>query len=341
MIKVSVVGATGYTGIELIKILRCHPRVELACLTTRQAKPIPVRQLAPELPPGFDAVIRKSGLGEVARKSDVVFLCLPHMEAAAAGRTFFRAGKIVIDLSADFRLKRAADYVRWYGGRPGAPELLAKAVYGLPEIYREKIESADLIANPGCYPTAALLALYPLVKSRLVDPADVIIDAKSGVSGAGKKLTASAQFCEVDENFFAYKVGKHQHTPEIDQVLSDVNGKRMNVCLTTHLLPVNRGILATVYAKRKKNISAEKVYRAFERQYAPEPFVRLLPPGEYPSLKAVQNTNYCDLGIWSDPESQRVTVISAIDNLVKGASGQAVQNMNIRCGFREEEGVEA
>ncbi len=339
MLNTAVVGATGYTGIELIKILLRHPHVRIAGLTTRQKESIPVRTLIPSLPPDIDLEIETYSFPEIKKKADVVFLCLPHTEAMETAEKFRKAKKIVVDLSADFRLRNFAEYEKWYAKKHTNRELLKEAVYGLPEWFREEIAKADLIANPGCYPTGATLAAAPLLHEKLVDADSIVIDSKSGVSGAGKKLTPATQFAELDENFYAYKVGRHQHTPEINQALSDVSGRKVSITFVPHLLPLDRGILSTVYLKRKKGVTAEKVAAAFKKWYGNEPFVRFKGEGNFPALKDVQHTNYCDIGFFADSGSDRLIVISAIDNLLKGASGQAVQNMNIRAGFAEDEGL--
>ena len=338
MIQCAVLGATGYTGRELVRILLRHPRVKITALTTSQNEKIPLARILPTLSPALSLDIVPFSFQEVKSRSDIVFLCLPHTEAMQTGKRFFDAGKIVIDLSADFRLKDAKAYPVWYEVKHKAPALLGKAVYGLPEIYREEIQKAQLIANPGCYPTAAILGAAPLLKEGLVHPDPVVIDAKSGVSGAGKKLNAATQFCEVDENFYAYKIGRHQHTPEIDQVLTEAANTPVKVTFVPHLLPLDRGILSTIYLRRRKAVKASELRGAFEKFYEGAAFVRLKEEGRFPSLHEVQRTNYCDIGLWADPKSDRVIVVTAIDNLIKGASGQAVQNMNVRCGFPEEEG---
>ncbi len=339
MLNCAIVGATGYTGIELIKILARHPHARLTVLTTRQKEAFAARALVPSLPKNLDFKIRPYAFQEVKSKADCIFLCLPHTEAMATASQFHRAGKVVIDLSADFRLKQVKDYPRWYGMRHRNPALLKEAVYGLSEIYRAQIRKANLIANPGCYPTGVILGLWPLLKNRLVEPRAIVIDAKSGVSGAGKKLNAATQFCEVDENFYAYKVNRHQHTPEILQALGHANGSEVDLTFVPHLLPLQRGILATMYLARKKKVTGEAIQKAFAAAYDKEPFVRIKPQGVFPALKDVQRTNFCDIGFGLCEETDRLVVISAIDNLVKGASGQAVQNMNIRFGFQEEEGL--
>lgn len=339
MLNCAVVGATGYTGIELIKILLRHPQVNIAGLTTRQKEPVPVCELVPSLPADIDLEVKEYSFEEIKRASDVVFLCLPHTEAMETADRFRKAKKIVIDLSADFRLKDFKSYEKWYDKKHTNRSLLKEAVYGLPEWYAEKIAKADLIANPGCYPTSINLALMPLLKEKLIELDSICIDSKSGVSGAGKKLSSATQFCEANENFYAYKVGRHQHTPEIEQALSDAAGKKVAVTFVPHLLPVERGILSTIYARVKGKAAARKIAAAYSKYYEGAPFVRVKAEGKFPSLKDVQRTNYCDIGFCLDEENERLIVISAIDNLIKGASGQAVQNMNIRAGFAEDEGL--
>ena len=338
MLSCAVVGATGYTGSELVKILLRHPRVQLSALTTRQESAIPVRNLVPGVSKGEGLEVRKFSFPEIKRKADVVFLALPHTEAMETAARFFRADKIVIDLSADFRIHNASLYEKWYGVKHKARKLLGEAVYGLPELFREAIRKANLIANPGCYPTGACLGVAPLLRDKLVE-SDFVVDAKSGVSGAGKKLNPATQFCEVNENFYAYKVNRHQHMPEIQEVLSQVAGESVHFTFVPHLLPLNRGILSTIYLKKRPGVRVADLRKSFERSYAKEPFVRLRKEGEFPALRDVQGTNFCDIGFVSPADEDEVIVITAIDNLVKGASGQAVQNLNIRAGFPEEEGL--
>ena len=337
--QVSIVGATGYTGVELVKILARHPYVRVSSLTTRSEEPVSLAKLIPSLPKNSNLKLETFNLKQVVSKSDVVFLALPHTQAMDLAYDFYKAGKIVIDLSADFRIKDEKLYEVWYGHKHTKKELLGDAVYGLPEAFRSEIRKAKLIANPGCYATSILLALKPLVEDALVELDSVIIDAKSGVSGAGRKLSESTHFCTVDENFSAYKVNQHQHVPEVEAALRRFAGKSVPITFVPHLLPIERGILSTVYLTKKKGISAKRVREAFEQAYAQEPFVRVRPAGEFPSVKDVAFTNFCDLGIWASDRSDRIIVVSAIDNLLKGASGQAVQNMNIRMGFEETAGL--
>ncbi len=339
MVRVSIVGATGYTGVELIRWLMRHPRVKLACLTTRRENPPPLDDLLPTLPKGHGLALTRFEYKTVRAASDLVFLALPHTEGGRLAERFLRDGVLVIDLSADFRLKDARLYKTWYGVPHPSPKLLARAVYGLPELYRSEIRSANLIANPGCYATSVILALKPLLERGLIEREFVVADCKSGASGAGRTLREATHFCRLDENVEPYKVNQHQHMPEIDQALQDVAGARFAITFVPHLLPVDRGLLATVYARRKRGAKRQDVEVAFREAYEGEPFVRLRPPGRVPSLKDVQNTNYCDLAVAQREGRDDVVIMTAIDNLVKGASGQAIQNMNIRCGFPEEEGL--
>ena len=276
MLTCSVVGATSFTGNELIRILTHHPHVKIGSLTTRSEDKIYARDLIPTLGKSNDLVIERFNFHKVVSNSDVVFITLPHTLAMKVAGDFYDKGKVVIDLSADFRLRRADVYERWYQERHSRKDLLKHAVYGLPEVYREEIKNSNLIANPGCYPTGALLGLYPLFKNDLIKRDSIVIDAKSGVSGAGKKLSQSTQFCEVDENFGAYKVNRHQHTPEMEQTLSEIALEKIEITFVPHLLPVNRGILSTIYVRRKPGIKKGKITKAFETFTEAEPFVRFM-----------------------------------------------------------------
>jgi N-acetyl-gamma-glutamyl-phosphate reductase len=308
-------------------------------LTTRQEQPNALREVLPSVSKVVTLQITPYSFDQVNKKADVVFLCLPHTEAMTAAEQLLGAGKVVIDLSADFRLKDKKIYEKWYGVNHVAPQYLSKAVYGLCEVNREKIKRADLIANPGCYPTGPSLALIPLLKKKLIDLKSIIINAASGVSGAGKKLATTTHFCEASENYSAYKVNRHQHTPEIEQTLSAAAGKPVKITFVPHLLPLNRGILATIYAQTTARATESRIREALESAYKRAPFVRIKPAGQFPSLKDVQYTNFCDVGVSVQEETGRVVIITAIDNLIKGAAGQAVQNMNLRFGFPEEAGL--
>lgn len=338
-IRCSVIGATGYTGAELIGILARHPQVEIAHLTTRSDESIQARTLVPSLDKRQDFVIQKRNNKEVSRDSDVIFLALPHTMAMETAAEFFKEDKIVIDLSADFRLKNSRVFEDWYKADHTQRKLLSKAVYGLPEINRSKIRKANLIANPGCYPTGSILGLLPLLKEKLIDLNSIIIDAKSGVSGAGKKLALTTHFVEVNENFNAYKVNHHQHMPEIEQELSEAASHDVKITFVPHLLPISRGIFSTIYLQKLPNVKSARIVEAFESYYKIEPFVRFLGEGISPAIRSVAHTNFCDIGIQLSAKSNQVIVMTTIDNLVKGASGQAVQNMNIRMGFSEEAGL--
>jgi len=340
VLQCSVVGATGYTGAELIRLLAFHPQVKIAHLTTRSEEKIKASTLVPGLPKGTDYVIQKTSLKKIGEDSQVIFLALPHTTAMDAVAALRKYDRIIIDLSADFRLTNVRDFKTWYGVSHQHKALLKHAVYGLPEFYRHKIRQAQLIANPGCYPTSVILGLLPLVRERLIEFDAIIADCKSGTSGAGKKLSMKSHFSEVNENFNAYKVNQHQHTPEMNQVLSDAAVReKVSVTFVPHLLPVTRGILSTLYAKLRQGVKAAHVLKAYEKHYHSEPFVRFYGEGSFPSLREVQYTNFCDIGVQVNESNGQVIVISAIDNLLKGASGQAVQNMNIRSGFAEDLGL--
>lgn len=333
MRRVGVVGFRGYSGAELVKILSRHRAVEPWLLEHRSDtadRPLPRRHPAlPRRPAGADAVNK----AELA----VVFLATPAEVSMDLAPAMLAAGAKVVDLSGAFRLREAEIYRRWYGEEHSHAELLAEAIYGLPEFYREQIRTARLVANPGCYPTAANLAVRPLIESGIADrAAGIICDAKSGVSGAGRKPSLKTSFCEVTENFSAYSVLEHRHVPE---VLQNSGLEESEFTFTAHLLPLERGILETIYLRTADGCSPERILAAYEDCYGNEPFVRLYEPGTLPDLRCVQYTNFCDIGFRYDPKTRRAVVVSVIDNLVKGAAGQAVQNMNLLLGFEETEGL--
>jgi N-acetyl-gamma-glutamyl-phosphate reductase len=337
-INVSIVGATGYTGQELIEVLLRHPDVRLTGLYSTTDKPQKIWDLIPSLKNKTDLICKKLDKKDiVSGKSDVVFLALPHTFAMDIVADLLKAGKYVIDLSADYRIKNTKVYEQAYNIKHKDKGNLLKAVYGLPELYRSKIKGAKLVANPGCYPTAAILALAPLVALGLIDPDSIIIDAKSGTTGAGKKAEKELLFSEIDENFCAYKVNSHQHMPEIDQELAKLAGKNLKVVFVPHLLPLKRGILETVYAKVKGSKQKFDFVSLCGKFYKKEPFVRIRQEGDWPCLKDVTGTNFCDISMKAFGEN--IIIVSAIDNLLKGASGQAVQNMNIMFGFPETTGL--
>ncbi len=339
MIKVAVVGASGYTGVELLRLLHGHPEVIVTCVTSEQSAGKKISEVFPSLRGCCDLVLESVEPTAVAAKADLIFTALPHQAAMKVVPTFLALGKKVIDLSADYRLQDADEYARWYEPHL-SPELLAEAVYGLPEIRRAAIVGARLVANPGCYPTSVILGLAPLLKNGLIDPTTIISDSKSGVSGAGRAAKVDNLYCEVNDVFKAYGVGGvHRHIPEIEQELALLAGGKLTISFTPHLVPMDRGILSTIYATLRGAPSAAELHALYLQQYADEPFVRVLPLGQFPSTAHVKGSNFCDIGLTVDQRTGRVIVVSAIDNLVKGASGQAIQNMNIICGFPETLGL--
>ena len=336
--KVGIVGASGYTGQELLRILIRHPNVEVTCATSERFAGSAIGEIFPSFRGVSDLSFRKLSVEEIAREAEFIFTALPHGTAMAVVAQCIKKGKRVVDLSADFRLKDAALYERWYG-KHSCPELLLEAVYGLTELYREKIKKAQLVANPGCYPTSSVLALAPLLEAGVIAPSGIVIDAKSGVSGAGRTPAFTNLFCEAAEGSQAYKVAQHRHAPEMVQELSARAGSPVTALFVPHLIPINRGILSTIYARPVQTISTVEAAAVYQHRYGAEPFIRLCRPGTFPSTREVRGSNYCDLGIMVDDTSGQLIAISAIDNLVKGAAGQAVQNMNIMSGFSETKGL--
>jgi len=340
MLKVAVIGASGYTGIELIRILHNHPEVAVTSVTSEQSSGKKLSAVFPSLRNRYDLTLEALDAERIAAKADIIFTALPHTEAMKVVPVFMQAGRKVIDLSADYRLHDPAEYQAWYEPHLN-PELLPQAVYGLPELRREEIAAAKLVANPGCYPTSVILALMPLLKEGLIDISTIIADSKSGVSGAGRGAKVDSLYCEVNEGFRAYGVGGlHRHIPEIEQELSLLAGRKTIISFTPHLVPMDRGILSTVYSLPHTALSLEKIHALYEEHYDGEAFVRVLRQGDFPSTAFVRGSNFCDIGIAVDNRTGRIIVISAIDNLVKGASGQAVQNMNIMLDFPEIMGLE-
>jgi N-acetyl-gamma-glutamyl-phosphate reductase len=338
MYKVAVVGASGYTGAELLRLLAGHDGVDISGVTSRQYAGQPVSGQFPSLRGCVEMDFELLNLSEVAQRSDIVFTAVPHQTAMEMVPELLDGGARVVDLSADFRLADKATYAVWYQEHT-APHLLAEAVYGLPELNREKIGAARLIANPGCYPTSAALALAPLLEDGRIDPATVIIDSKSGTSGAGRGAKVASLFCEVNEGFKAYGLPKHRHTPEIEQTLSTLAGQEVIINFTPHLVPANRGILSTCYSSLAGNAGSAELHGLFCKYYEGEPFIRVLPEGQLPNISQVRGSNFCDIGLVVDNRTNRVIVVSAIDNLVKGAAGQAIQNMNLMLGLPETQGL--
>ena len=336
-LRVGIVGVSGYTGKEVLAILLKHPLVRVTYVAANNTQG-PIAEIYPEFLNCTTLVCRKFSINDAVKNCDVVFLALPHTESMHVAGKLLKAGLKVVDLSADYRLKNPKVYEQWYGHKHVDAKNIAKAVYGLPELYRQKIKKASFVANPGCYPTAAILGLAPLVATRK-DIGQVIVDAKSGVSGAGRKAVVGLLQAETAENFKAYKVLSHQHTPEINQCLSQLAGKNLGVHFVAHLLPIVRGILDTIYVPLKDGITLNQLHTLYKKFYKIEPFVRLHPLGSQPEIKNVAHTNFCDLGLALSADKKTVVITSVIDNLVKGAAGQAVQNMNIMCGFHETEGL--
>lgn len=336
MLRVGVVGATGYAGEEVIKILVNHKLVKITELSAVIDKEEPISSIFPVFKGKLDLVCKKPNPEAMARGVDLVFLGLPHKVSMELVPVFMKAGTTVIDFSADYRL--APDvYKVWYGIDHKDKENLPKAIYGLPELYRDAIKKAKLIANPGCYPTSVILGIAPILKERAINTDYLIADSKSGASGAGRKPDLALSFCEVNENLRAYKANEHQHKPEIGKILSEVAGKEIDVIFTPHLVPMNRGILSTIYLKLNKKMDTKAVLDIYKNFYKGKPFVRISDEGKLPQIRDIVGTNYCDIGL--KVTGNTLIVVSCIDNLKKGAAGQAVQNMNIIAGFEETEGL--
>lgn len=336
--NVAIVGASGYSGEELVRLLIRHPGVELVCLTSRQHVGVTLETVYPRFQAQKYADLKfiNSDVKEIiASKAKTAFLALPHGLAAEFAKPLLDAGIRVIDLSADFRIKDLDVYAEYYGEKHPAPELCAQSVYGLPEIYREQIRHAKLVACPGCYPTSILIPLYPLLKQRLIDPESIVVSSLSGVSGAGRKAEVQFLFAECNESVRAYGVPKHRHLAEIEQELSEAAGDKVVINFTPHLIPVNRGIHTTIYAKPARGISTKEISDALVAQYKDEAFVRLQGETLYADTKNVTGTNFIDVAWRHDPRSGRLVMMSAEDNLLKGASGQAVQCFNLMCGWPE------
>ena len=337
MYKVGIIG-DGYTAADLLRLLALHSMCKPLYIFSTENIGRRIDQVYPHLMGFSDLVCEKTDL-EKLKEVDVVFLALPHGISVPIVKELINAGIKCIDLGADFRFKDAKTYSRYYEKEHDAVELLPNAVYGLSELYREKIKSADLVANPGCFPTGAITMLAPLLEAGLINKDNIIIDSKTGVSGAGRTPSANNNFCEVNEGIKAYGVGTHRHAPEIEQELSFASDSKVSITFTPHLLPINRGILTTAYASLAKQASAAKIRETLEEKFRSDYFIRILPEGIYPHSKWVYGSNFLDIGIFVNEENGRVILISALDNLCKGASGQAIQNMNIMLGIDECEGL--
>ncbi len=341
MLRVAICGGSGYAGAELLRILAAHPHVKVTVVTSEKSAGKRVADLFPHLQRYENLVYEPLDREKIISKAELFFMALPHAASQVAVDFFVSHGKKVIDLSADYRLRDARTYEEWYKVPHMFPGTLKKAVYGLPELHRKKIAKASLVANPGCYPTGAIIALAPAVRNGLVKLSSIVIDSKSGTSGAGRQSEVSFSYCEVNEGFKAYSVASHRHTPEIEQELSAVAGKGIKVNFTPHLLPVDRGILTTVYASLAKGLEGKHIHDIYRAAYGKEPFTRVLEMGKFPNVKNVRGTNLCELGVTVNERTGTLIAVAAIDNLVKGASGQAVHNMNIMMGFDETEALNA
>jgi len=331
VIKIGIVGGTGYTGIELLRLLAMHPQAELQVITSRADAGTPVNQMFPSLRGHLDLSFTHPDAAQL-KQCDLIFFATPNGIAMQQARALLESGVKVIDLSADFRLQDIATWEKWYGMTHACPDLVEQAVYGLPEINRAQIKTARLVANPGCYPTAVQLGLIPLLEARVVEPGHLIADAKSGVSGAGRKAEIPTLFSEASDNFKAYGVAGHRHLPEIKQGLARATDMNIGLTFVPHLTPMIRGIHATLYARLTGEADLQHL---FEQRYAAEPFVDIMPPGSHPETRSVRGANCCRIAVHQPQGGDTVVVLSVIDNLVKGAAGQAVQNMNIMFGLPE------
>ncbi|MEG2039311.1 MAG: N-acetyl-gamma-glutamyl-phosphate reductase [Oscillospiraceae bacterium] len=337
MIKVGIIGATGYAGAELVRILLAHPMVKLTKLSSVSFEGKAMSEVYPSLKSLCDDVLVNQD--DVIEACDVIFAALPHGLSEPTAKACFEAGKLFIDIGADFRLNDEATYQKWYDLPFKYPELHKNAVYALPELFRKDITKDKIIANPGCYPTSAALALAPALCNKFIDPTTIIIDSKSGATGAGRGLTLTSHYPECNEAFSPYKVASHRHTPEIEQTLSILAGEDVKITFVPHLLPLNRGIISTVYATLTQKLSVEQVITAYTEFYKDEIFVRVLENGKTANLKTIKCSNFCDISLHLDEHTNRLIIVSTLDNMVKGAAGQAIQNMNIALGLEETTGL--
>lgn len=350
-VRIGVVGASGYTGGELLRLLLGHPRVEIAVVTSEKSAGAPVASVFPQLGSLLSLSFEAVSLDAITKRVDAVFLALPHTKSFEPVATLLAAGKKIVDLSADYRLKDPSAYETWYQTSHPHPKLLQEAVYGLPELHRTQLHAARLVASPGCYPTAAILQLAPLVAQNLIVEDCIAIDAKSGISGAGRNPALPYHFPEANEGMEAYNIGRHRHTPEIEQELSGLLGRgsarppggrsgvALKVAFTPHLVPLNRGILSTAYCRLREPLETEQLRALYRDFYKGERFVRLLENSAMPNPRHVRGSNFCDLSVVGDSRAGWVVAVAALDNLVKGAAGQAIQAMNLTLGFPEESGL--
>lgn len=334
-IRTGLVGVTGYAGMEMVRLLAQHPVFQLTCAASRKESGRRLDEIFPHLT-GIDCgstAICEPDVTTMAGECELVFLAVPHGTAMEMAAGFLKKGVRVVDLSADFRLREVSTYESWYGLTHKYPELIDSAVYGIPELYGAQVAGADLVANPGCYPTSVLLGLYPALRNGFVETEGIVVDSKSGTSGAGRKAVEATLFCEVHDTFRAYGLGVHRHTPEIEQELSVAAGKKLTVSFNPHLLPIDRGILSTIYTRLRPGVQAEAILEAYQDFCRPHPWLRLLPGGGMPQTRWVRGTMFCDTALVVDQRVQRLIVVTTIDNLCRGASGQALANANLMYGL--------
>lgn len=342
--RVAIVGSTGYGGVELIRLLLNHPQVSITSVISSSTAGIPLTDGFPHLSEIIVDLLDGIDIDLIKSKADLVFTATPSGVSTKLVPQLLAAGLKVIDLSGDFRLRSGEQYRQWYKHEPAEAEWLQRAVYGLTEIYGDSVKGVEFISNPGCYPTATTLGLIPLLKANWIEPNSIIVDAKSGVSGAGRGLSLNIHYAEINENFKAYKINKHQHIPEIEQVLTDVAGEPVTISFTTHLTPMTRGIMCTMYAQLKPTADGvlcteQQVIDLYREFYRGRRFVRIRDVGKWPATKEVSGSNYCDIGFAIDGRTGRITIVSVIDNVVKGAAGQAIQNLNVMMGWEESSGL--
>ncbi len=340
MLKAGIMGSTGYTGAELVRLLVDHPEVELTFVDSRSYEGMPLSDVYPNLRKKVDLICRSVEVEDVPLDTDVVFCALPHRVSQQKVLPLIKAGFRVVDFSADFRIHNGETYEKWYQTDHMDHSALDKAVYGLPEWHADSIGNANLVANPGCFPTSILLPLLPIIKEKIVDSEIIIIDSKTGVSGAGRNPSAVNVFSQVNENVKAYNIGGHRHTPEIEQEISLAAEKSLNVLFTPHLVPMDRGILSTIVLPGKE-LTRKEIEECYKHYYGDKTFIRILEEGILPETKAVRGSNYCDIGFVLEPRSGFLVIVSAIDNLLKGSSSQAVQNMNLMFNLEESAGIQA
>jgi|LSQX01.3.fsa_nt_gb N-acetyl-gamma-glutamyl-phosphate reductase len=339
MIKAGVIGATGYAGTELVRLLTLHPDVKVTSLVSHSFVGKKISDIYPSLKKINDSVCEELNIEKIAKENDVVFTSLPHGTSEKVISELYKYGVKIIDLSGDFRYDDVSVYEKWYGVKHENPELLKKSVYGLPELHKNKIKNASLVGNPGCYTTCAILPLVPFLVNKIINHDNIIIDAKSGVSGAGRSLTLGTHFVECTENLNAYKIGTHRHTSEIEQELSIAADNQIMVSFTPHLVPVKRGIISTIYANLENKYSNSQLLDICKDYYKDEYFVKIYDGGQLPETKHIVGSNFIGIGLNVDERLNRVVIVSAIDNLIKGASGQAIQNMNVMFELDEKTGL--